>query len=123
MWGNIAAITFFLGLLAPPLWIITVFCVLMEWKHDRKLAIRAAAMANPPSDPGVCPSCGHIQWSVVRKQVYPAMGIRSFHFPMEGYAIVCIFRCGNCGFQGRYGMASERPENGWIMLTNYNLGY
>jgi hypothetical protein len=125
--GLMAALTFFAGFAVPPLWILTILFMYLEYRQDKaKERDRAAYYASPPiakSNPGDCPNCGAINWSRGMLRYLPASGIRSFKFPMEGNAAVAYFSCNNCGARGRYGRSVVRRQDGWILLDRYMGGW
>lgn len=126
-WDGVGAISFFIGFLAPPVWFFTVFCLWMQYLHDRKEEDRAKRhAASPPIDnshPGPCPACGSSSWSRSDFRIVPAMGIRSHQFPMEGNAAVAIFKCNGCASFGRYGRSYTQREDGWILLSRSYGGW
>lgn len=126
-WDSVAAISFFIGLFAPPVWIFTIFCLWMEYRHEKKVETRAIAHSASPtienSHPGKCPACGSQDWSRGDLRIVPAQGIRSHQFPMEGMAAVAVFHCNNCMSYGRYGRSYTQREDGWILLDMYMGGW
>ena len=127
MWGNLAAITFFIGFVAPPFWILTILFMWLEYVGDkRKDADTAAKAKTPPmadSHPGECPHCGDMNWTRSALRTMPAIGILSHSMHEKGNAAVAEFTCLSCGSHGRYARSYVRPQDGWIAMTRWTGGW
>lgn len=126
MWGNLAAITFFAGFLAPPLWFLTVLFVWMEYRSDRITTRDARERARTPpmnaSHPGDCPQCGEMNWTRTPLRTVPAVSIRRAPW-LHGNAATATFKCIACGGFGRYARSYEEPQQGWILLDRWAGGW
>lgn len=126
MWGNWAAITFFIGFIVPPLWLLTGLFVWMEYRSDRNTArVTRERERTPPmnaSHPGDCPHCGAMDWTRSELRVVPAISIRRAPW-LSGNAATATFRCRACGGFGRYARSYVQPEQGWIMLDRWAGGW
>lgn len=124
MWKVIFFISVLLMFVAPPFLFLAAFAMWMDMRNQEKTErLRSESPPISNSHPGPCPACGAQQWHRSRLRVMPAMGIRSFQFPMEGNVAVAAFTCTACGAFGRYGRSYAQPERGWILLDRYMGGW
>ena len=105
---------FFVTLLLP-----VAFLLFMIWRGKIKPDPPLVA----PKAPASCPSCDGTVFIESDRRIVPAGDIRSFQFPIDGIATVSRFTCLKCGSTGRWGLAHEALQNGWILLGSQYLGY
>lgn len=126
MWSGLAAISFFVGFLAPPVWAFTIFCIWQQNASDRNnMRVARARGSTPPmatSHPGDCPQCGGMSWARSALRTIPAISVRRASW-ITGNAASTTFKCVECGGFGRYARSYDQPEQGWILLDRWAGGW